>query len=323
MDFYLGVDSGGTKTKTVIVDADGVLRASSTKGATDIFNTGVDEAKRILNASINEVLQVTGIQRRELTCSCFGMSTYGDIPARMPAIEEIVKSSINRDYTIINDVRAALEGAHPLRPGVVLLVGTGAMIMGKDSDDNCFRIDGWGENVGDLGSGYYIGRRGLQEAFKAYDGRNPEAGALLEAARKNMCEGGDLREIIQRCKGNNSRSYIASFSRYVSTLADKGDKPGLMIIERAADEVYLSLETIAKRIEDPRINVSYAGGVFQSEIFSRLLNEKVNRSNRYRWSDPVTDPAFGAVIMAIKKGQKAGYIKSVEQLVQKNRRMTK
>jgi len=323
MDFYLGVDSGGTKTRTVVVDADGGLRASSTMGATDIFNTGVDEAKRILEASISEVLETADIRRDDLTFSCFGMSTYGDIPARMPTIEEIVKSCISRDYTIINDVRAALEGAHPLRPGVVLLVGTGAMIMGKDSDDNCFRIDGWGENVGDLGSGYYIGRRGLQEAFKAYDGRNPQGGALLEAARENMCESGDLREIIQRCKGNNSRSYIASFCRQVSELADKGDKVSFAIIEGAADEVFLSLETISGRIEDPRINVSYAGGVFQSGAFSSLLNRKVNGSDRYRWSDPVTDPAFGAVIMAIKKGRRTGYIKIVERLLQKNRRMTK
>jgi N-acetylglucosamine kinase-like BadF-type ATPase len=315
MHFYIGVDSGGTKTQTVLVNADGQLLASHLAGSTDIFNIPEKRAKKILSSSIEKVLGQAGIEKKQVDYSCFAMSTYGDIPNRMNLIENISAFASPSAHVVVNDVRAALEGAHPLAPGIVVLIGTGAMIMGKDQQDRISRVDGWGENVGDLGSGYYIGRRGLQEAFKAYDDRNPVASPLLEAALLHMTKNGDLFSIIERCKGSNSRGFIAGFCQYVTQLADAGDEIASMIIDESLSEIRLSIQTIIKKISSKKIRCSYAGSLFKCRSFKKGLDKIVEKESRLVLKPASVNPSLGAVILAVKKHQPEKYETIIKNII--------
>src|SRR6056297_2862727 len=301
MHFYIGVDSGGTKTQTVLVNAHGQLLASHFAGSTDIFNIPEEHAKKILSSSIDNVLEQAGLEKKQVNYSCFAMSTYGDIPNRMGLIEKISAYASPSAHVVVNDVRAALEGAHPLGPGIVILIGTGAMIMGKDQQDQIFRVDGWGENVGDLGSGYFIGRRGLQEAFKAYDNRNPAALPILEAALVHMSKNGDVFSIIERCKGSNSRGFIAGFCQYVTQLADSGNDIAKGIIDESLSEIRLSIQTIMKRIPSKKIHCSYAGSLFKCHSFKKGLDKIIEKESRLSLKPASVNPSLGAVILAVKE----------------------
>jgi N-acetylglucosamine kinase-like BadF-type ATPase len=318
MNFYIGVDSGGTKTQTILVNASGDIIASHRAGSTDIFNISEDSAKQILSSSIETVLLASGLKKEQIDFTCFAMSTYGDAPSRTGLIENIAEYASPSNFIVVNDVRAALEGAHPLNPGIVILIGTGAMIMGKDKNNNVFRVDGWGENAGDLGSGYYIGKRGLQEAFKAFDGRNLDADELLKSALANLAENDDVYSIIERCKGCNSRAYIAGFCKHVTRLADAGNKSAKKIIDDSLSEIHLSIKTIMKRIPSEKILCSYAGSVFKCTYFKNRLDTVIKNEKRLFLKKATTSPSLGAVILAIKEHKPEKYDSIIKNITDRN-----
>jgi len=308
MRYFLGVDSGGTKTTAVLVDIEGNFVAQATAGPTDIINAGKASAVEEIKKCVEKVLFDSGASIKDIEYACFGMSGYGDVACAEQNIEEVVNSVLSYKRVIINDVRAALEGAIPLKAGAVILAGTGAMCMAKDNDGTVFRTDGWGEHIGDLGSAYYIGQMGLRSVFKAYDGREKIKTLLVEKAKEYLLENGeedtDIRRIVDNCKGGNIRSYIAGFSKKVDEAAKENDEISVNILENAAEELFCSLKSVVenaklKKISE-KVSVSFAGSVFKSEIMCEKLTCLIENEG-YVLEESEFSPEYGAVIYAAGK----------------------
>jgi N-acetylglucosamine kinase-like BadF-type ATPase len=102
----------------------------------------------------------------------------------------------------------------------VVAAGTGAVALASDGRDNAFRTDGAGYLIGDAGSGFWIGRAGLECAVRARDGRDGSK-ALLAAAEERF---GDLETLPLRLAGDDDRVLaIASFAESVARAARDGD----------------------------------------------------------------------------------------------------
>lgn len=56
--------------------------------------------------------------------------------------------------------------------GGLLIAGTGAMALGVNAGSHR-SVDGWGPDLGDLGSGSWIGREGVRAVLRARDGLGP------------------------------------------------------------------------------------------------------------------------------------------------------
>src|SRR5216117_999934 len=63
---------------------------------------------------------------------------------------------------VISDAQAALLGALGKRPGVLLLSGTGSIVVGRNSRGRWARAGGLGPVLGDEGSGFWLGREWLR-----------------------------------------------------------------------------------------------------------------------------------------------------------------
>ena len=62
---------------------------------------------------------------------------------------------------IHSDVFMALMGATLGAPGVAVVAGTGSMAVAVDKEGSQHVRGGWGYLLGDAGSGFYLGQRGL------------------------------------------------------------------------------------------------------------------------------------------------------------------
>ena len=54
------------------------------------------------------------------------------------------------------DVEAAFHDAFGEGPGVMLIAGTGSIAWARDEGGVMHRVGGWGQHVGDEGSGYWL-----------------------------------------------------------------------------------------------------------------------------------------------------------------------
>ena len=75
---------------------------------------------------------------------------------------------------VTTDIEIALTAAFGDGPGIVVVAGTGSVVLGRDPEGRMLRRGGYGWQMGDEGSGYAIGRAALGAVSRAHDGRSPE-----------------------------------------------------------------------------------------------------------------------------------------------------
>ncbi len=199
-------------------------------------------------------------------------------------------------------------------PGVVVSAGTGAVALGVAADGTAKRVDGAGYLFGDAGSGYWIGRRGLESALRTIDGRQ-HADALLAGARAQF--GDDLpRAAWDLYASPQLVDSIARFAPAVIELATAGDADAITIVEEAAVELAATVTAASSVIADGRVEVAVTGRLLTADNelarrFVAALSESLPRSELRA---AVGDPLDGAVQLASAgPGIHAGLIHSYQE----------
>ncbi len=294
--YFLGVDGGGTKTQAVVIGEDGEFSEGSA-GALDILNESEENFRLHLFKAVNEALKKLSLKPSNISQACFGIPAVGDVSGIEDLVMPIIKK-FDFPFFVVNDVRVALEGAFPFTDGVIVLAGTGAMIMGK-KEGKIFRVDGWGEHAGDMGSAYFVGKLLLQRIFKEYDGR-ARRDDLLDIA-KEFAQVADIREILLGCKGSNVRKYIASFSKLACHAAESGVKVAKDILDMAVKELLQSVEVVLKSMDIGEVPLACVGGMFRCSYFLNKFEDEVKKIGRVRIVEKEFEPHVGAAILAASR----------------------
>jgi N-acetylglucosamine kinase-like BadF-type ATPase len=79
---------------------------------------------------------------------------------------------------ISGDMVIAHAGALEMKPGILILAGTGSAIYGSDASGRSVKVGGWGPAYGDEGSAHWIAVEGMKAAARAYDGCGPGTALL-------------------------------------------------------------------------------------------------------------------------------------------------
>lgn len=191
--------------------------------------------------------------------------------------------ALARRVRVVSDAQAALLGALGNRPGVLLLSGTGSIVVGCDARGRWARAGGLGPLVGDEGSGFWIGREWLRAT----------AGA------------GNLLRTLRVVHAPDPVSTIAALAPGVFARARRGDRRALTIAR--AGQAHLAagaLEvTRALRLSQP-VDASWAGSVLDDPWFRAGVVRAVARAGlRVRWHRPATEPVAAAARLAEKLGR--------------------
>jgi glucosamine kinase len=191
-----------------------------------------------------------------------------------------------REVFLAHDSVTSYLGALGDERGVVVAAGTGVVTLAVGATDVA-RIDGWGNLIGDAGSGYWLGRAALDAVMRAYDGRGP-ATALSAVMRADFP---NLEMAYLELQADPLRvSRIAAYSRQVTELAST-DAVAATICDGAAAELVLSAATGLRRVrEDTRESpvVCGIGGVLRAPEIS----ERFERGLRRRWPAVDIRPAI-------------------------------
>lgn len=169
---------------------------------------------------------------------------------------------------VAHDATTSYLGALGDRPGVVIAVGTGVVTLAVGAA-KVARVDGWGYLLGDAGSGFWIGRAGMEAAMRAFDGRG-ERTTLLSRFTELFPDPKSAYVALQSDERRVSR--VAAFARQVDQAANEGDGVSGRILAEAASELSESVLTGLRRVgltgvEAPLICA--LGNVFSSARISQ------------------------------------------------------
>ncbi len=288
-DLVLGLDGGGSKTVVALADRDGTVTAMRQGPGLDPF--GNPQWRRDLAG----LVQAIGMGGGDLGRAVLGLSCHTEVKAVSDAQTAAVRDLFGIPFDVLNDVHVAFEGALAGRAGVLSLAGTGSMAWAGDGRGSHRRTGGWGELIGDEGSGYWIGREALSEVTRAIDGRSSHprfAWSLLE----HIGLGRD--ELLGWVYGlSHRRSAIAALAVAVDGLADAGDPIATSLMARAADELSQQVEAAWHLIGAPEPLVwSHAGGVFNSASIKRRMIDRLGPPVA-----PRLPPVGGAILEAARR----------------------
>lgn len=209
--------------------------------------------------------------------------------------EGAMRSGVTRVLMAHDSVTSYL-GALGDERGVVVASGTGVVTLAV-GETSVARVDGWGNLLGDAGSGYWIGRAALEAVMRAHDGRGPQT-ALTAVA---VAEFPDLEQayiILQSDPGRVRR--IAAYTRHVAELAAT-DEVAASICDAAARELVLSVATGLERVgeaDQPSPVVCAIGGVLRGEaIASRFTTELKRRWPEVDLREPLGSGLDGAALL--------------------------
>ncbi|MBI4430035.1 MAG: hypothetical protein HY562_13055 [Ignavibacteriales bacterium] len=306
--YVIGMDGGGTKTAAMLADMNGAVRMEVVGGPSNFQMIGVERASDTLYGLIESCCTKAGVACEEVVAIVAGLTGAGrqsDKDRMREGFRAFAgqKGSDLESIIIESDARIALEGAFRGRPGIVLIAGTGSIAFAKDTQGTIHRVGGWGRMLGDEGSGYAIGRDGLNAVTKHLDGRGKPT--LLTSLVAEKFGFTPQERIIAAVYRENFD--IASVAPLVLETASKRDSLCVRIIDNAAEELYKHARALTSQLKSlankkgQRIPLTFIGSLAGGEnMLSKLLKGRISaKLKRVKIVRPEASPAYGAVLMAL------------------------
>jgi N-acetylglucosamine kinase-like BadF-type ATPase len=302
MKYILGIDGGGTKTECAAVSStDLTVIYQCTGGPSNFLIIGIEKASENLFSLLENCRTNLNCEYEDFEIVLLGTTGAGrrsDAERLEAGFKDYLttKKISLKNFTVESDARIALEGAFSGLPGSILIAGTGSIMFGKDKPGNIHRVGGFGRFIGDQGSGYMIGRKGLIAVSKDFDGRGEET-ILTGIINENFGISSHEILITEVYKNNFD---IASFAPYVINAASEGDSAAVKIIEEETDELIEHITAMKEKIGEDPLHLSFIGGIISNEnYYSSLLKKKmVELLLNVRIQKADHPPAMGAVFLA-------------------------
>jgi N-acetylglucosamine kinase-like BadF-type ATPase len=263
----VGVDLGGTRLR-LSATRDGRVATRLTSGAPRLED---------LAKFLHSVWKTRGWHRRDvgaLVVASRGIWTLAERRALARRLDGLAAR-----VHVLSDAQAALLGALGERPGLLVLAGTGSIVIGRDARGRWGRAGGLGPLLGDEGSAFWIGRAWLRATTGGED--------VLA-----------LRRLAAR---PDAVARIAALAPTVLRRAPHDRRARRIVAEAQRQLASLALD-VARRLRLPRpVVVSWAGGVLDDRRFRLGVARAVSRAGlTARWIAPAGEPVTAAHALATR-----------------------
>lgn len=291
----LGLDIGGTTSRALLADLDGRQLASGTAAGGNPTAHHASAAFAAVETALRTALG--GVDPTRVAAAVVGMAGVGrlaepEVRDRFAAMWQRVGLACR--YQAVPDAVVAFAAGTAEGHGTLLLAGTGA-IAAQVRNRRLGRIaDGHGWLLGDLGSGFWLGREAVRATLAHLDGwtgRSDVVRRLLAAVLGRAPD--PSRESVIAVVNAVRRDppvALARFAPLVCEAAAAGDPVACDIIARAAGHLIDSATLV--RTADPTSPLVLAGGLLVGDT---PLSTEVRARAARCWPDaPVTLAGDGA-----------------------------
>lgn len=271
MEYYLGIDGGGTKTTAAVSDEKGNILLKKVGKTINFYSVGMENARENLLSVIEDIYKETGeITFESVFVGCSALDREADAETLKSLCGEIKAKKIKMD----SDLYVALKSVENAHCPCVAICGTGSMAIGEDKDGNVRFKGGWGHIIGDEGSGHAIAVNALKCCCIFCD--SGEESPLLEGAKEYFGVS-DFREAIDKIYSpDTTKDVLAGFASKVQKIAEEGDVFAESIVVNEAHNFARTVFTLLGEIEQCNVLALY-GGVFQyNELFRETFKEDIS-----------------------------------------------
>ncbi|HUJ39421.1 MAG TPA: BadF/BadG/BcrA/BcrD ATPase family protein [Candidatus Acidoferrales bacterium] len=307
-EYFLGFDGGGTKTDCVLLNSAGDVIAEHSAGPANPLRAGFERAQASLRSAAEKTLAAHQIGASSVSGVCAGIAGAGQPRVLKRVMGFLVETFPRAHVQVCTDLDIALDAGLGDGPGIVIVGGTGSAALGRGPGGRLVRAGGDGPWVGDEGSAFDIGRRGVAAVARARDALAPAT--VLADSIPAAFECSDWSSLLERIAAGPDEVFPRIFP-LVAEAAENGDTPAREILFGAALSLSHLVLSVARRLEIAQQDflVAEAGGVFGvSSLLDQAFEALVHSAARGARVRPVEiPPARAAARRAHRdRGQQAG-----------------
>ncbi len=280
---YLGIDGGGSKCRSIVVDERGKTLGMGVSGPANPMNN-YEVTINSIEESAKLALQDANLPPSTISELIAGAGLAG-VNFKEGFDSVMAWNNPFASFYLTTDLHTACIGAHSGQDGAVMIVGTGSIGIDVKGDDH-FILGGHGFLQGDMGSGAWFGLQAVRESLTAADRLTPKTkmlGLLLE--HFGVSSHLDIMEMMANKPARN----FAQLAKIVFRAAEQDDPVALAIIEEGAG--YLSRLALRLFEREPS-RFSMVGGL--SPIVLPFMDHRVQDCVK----PTLTEPEMGAVLYA-------------------------
>jgi glucosamine kinase len=268
----LGVDAGGSRTSAVAADEAGRILARAEEGPGNARPETVGTAADTISRACRDALQRA---RRPAPAAALvaGVSGAGRDDVRSALEHALRAAGFAQRVLVVTDADIALEAAFGESAGIVLIAGTGSIAWARCPDGTLARAGGLGSLVGDHGSAYDLGLRGLRSAALALEGLGP-ATVLGERLAVASAAGADG---LSRWAASATVADVAALAPIVLDAARDKDAVARTLVRESAQVLAAHVARLAARFPaGPSVPVAFGGGMlakrkdFRAKVITQL-----------------------------------------------------
>ena len=258
---FLGIDGGGSKTAFLLEDDSGRQLARVETGPSNWLSAGIDAARKSIADGLRQLPATPDVV-------CAGFAGAGR-PEGVGFYESTLHSLLPHARVFIEtDAFVAFVGAIGIKPGVLLIAGTGSIAISRQADGAMSRVGGWGPMFGDEGSGFWIGREAIRTALRAFDTHtlSPFVSSIANALGQNSI----VEAIPNWTSGALSVRTVASLA---SLLLDQyPGEPAKGILEAAALHLRALVESAIRQSRLPAgCDKTITGSLGNQAVLQKLI----------------------------------------------------
>ena len=221
---FLGIDGGGSRCRARIRQADGTILGEAIGGPSNIYQDFRSALETIL-ATATEAAEKAGVKTTALHA---GLGLAGIVTS--VGKEKIENARLPfASVSVDNDAYAACVGAFSGGDGGIVIAGTGSIGLASVGGER-HMVGGWGFQLGDHGSGAWVGHHAVRRAALALDGLLQPTELIGEILTRT----GQDRFALSRWSEQARPKDYAQFAPIVFGCAAKGDVQAMMIVIEGA-----------------------------------------------------------------------------------------
>lgn len=313
MGYYIiGIDGGGTHTKAALVYVDNStcqIMATATGGASNPYAVDPEIAAENVWQLINEgILKplAPDLTLGTVSLICLGSAGLGRKGAIQTMRQLLREAHPELEFKgvqllLTTDADIALRGGSLGKPAILIISGTGSIVYYLKEDRTTGRVGGWGQYLGDEGSGFHIGLLALKAVLN--ETISPLLGERI-LPRLGISDPGT--ELVNRAAElYTNKTLVADIAPFVFSTFQAGDRSAKEILEKAASELAELILIAVQRIGGSPKLIGVGGNFEKQKVFKDFLQialHKLAPQSETPWiiSKPELPPIAGAVILALQ-----------------------
>ena len=271
MKYVIGVDAGGTKTEAAAYNLNGEFIKSSIKGFGNLLND-TEVALSNISDAITDITSDLGCEDLE---GIYIGAAGAEVGNNSKLIKEKVQSQVNITVEVMNDAEIALKAMLKGKDGILTIAGTGSIAFGINNGRSS-KCGGWGNLLGDEGSGYKVAICAIQRMIKEEEEALPQSKLTKSILEKLQIESvNDITEFVY----SSTKDDIASIAPIVARLGENEDDISKNILCEQGVELAKTVERLYKKLGFERCSVALVGGVIRKAKVVRNSFEDYLRKN--------------------------------------------